>query len=162
MAKQSKGVDPEIDERRRKRRHNDVRGDQRSAFARDRDRIIYSSAFRRLAGVTQVVAAGEGHMFHNRLTHTIKVAQIGRRLAEHLLSDESQRPLALELGINPEVVEAACLAHDLGHPPFGHVGERNSTKRSGRRPQRVMGTRGTHNPSASSRSWLFALMTRKV
>jgi dGTPase len=118
-----------VDEHRTKRRHADTKADQRSAFQRDRDRIIYSSAFRRLAGVTQVVAAGEGHMFHNRLTHTVKVAQIGRRLAESLLEDPSQRKLANEFGLDPEVVEAACLAHDLGHPPFGHVGEQELNKK---------------------------------
>ena len=58
--------------------------DNRSAFGRDRDRIVSSSAYRRLAGITQVVSAHEGHVFHNRLTHTLKVAQVARRLAEHL------------------------------------------------------------------------------
>ena len=96
--------------------------DQRSPFERDRDRILYCSAFRRLAGVTQVVGVSEGHRFHNRMTHTLKVAQIGRRLAQHLCTEQPE--LAKELGVEPEVVEAACLAHDLGHPPFGHIGER--------------------------------------
>jgi len=95
--------------------------DQRDSFQRDRDRIIYSSAFRRLAGVTQVVGSGEGHPFHNRLTHTLKVGQVARRLAELRMRD--QPDLAQQLGVDPEVTEAAALAHDLGHPPFGHVGE---------------------------------------
>ena len=97
-------------------------GDQRSSFQIDRDRILYSSAFRRLAQVTQVVSTSEGHVFHNRLTHTLKVAQVARRLAERLIS--TQPDLAEKLGgIDPDVVEAAALAHDLGHPPFGHIAE---------------------------------------
>ena len=97
--------------------------DQRYPFQRDRDRILYTSAFRRLAWVTQVVSSWEGEPFHNRLTHTLEVAQIGRRLAEKLLYEQPQ--IAAEIGgIDPEVVEAAALAHDLGHPPFGHAAER--------------------------------------
>lgn len=96
-------------------------GDQRTEFQRDRDRILYCSAFRRLAGVTQVVGASEGHPFHNRLTHSMKVAQVARRLAEYRL--EEQPRLCAEFAVNAEVAEAAGLAHDLGHPPFGHVGE---------------------------------------
>lgn len=98
-----------------------VGADQRQPFERDRDRILYCSAFRRPAGVTQVVGVSEGHRFHNRLTHTLKVAQIGRRLAQHL--NKEHEDIAAQVGIDPEVVEAACLAHDLGHPPFGHIGE---------------------------------------
>jgi dGTPase len=78
--------------------------------------------FRRLAGVTQVVGPGEGEIFHNRLTHSIKVAQVARRLAERLkrkFEEETER----WGGLDPEVAEAAALAHDLGHPPFGHVSE---------------------------------------
>lgn len=96
--------------------------DNRSPFQRDRDRILFTSAFRRLAGVTQVVNSEEGQIFHNRLTHSLEVAQIGRRLCEKLIVE--QRDVALGLPINPDVVEAACLAHDLGHPPFGHVAEK--------------------------------------
>lgn len=95
--------------------------DQRKAFERDRDRILYSSAFHRLAGVTQIVRAGELDIFHTRQQHTYKVAQIGRRLAEH--SIRQQKAEADMHGLDPEVVEAACLAHDLGHPPFGHAAE---------------------------------------
>ena len=95
--------------------------DQRNAFQRDRDRILYSSAFRRLAGITQIVRAGEADVFHTRQQHTMKVAQVGRRLAEMLI--ERQCDIAARVGLHPEVVEAASLAHDLGHPPFGHVGE---------------------------------------
>ena len=97
-------------------------GDSRTSFQIDRDRILYSSAFRRLAQVTQVVTAGEGHVFHNRLTHSLKVGQVARRLAERLVAE--QPIIAEEIGgINPDVVEAAALAHDLGHPPFGHTAE---------------------------------------
>lgn len=109
---------------RNDRRHNaDRPTDQRSDFERDRDRVLYSSAFRRLAGVTQVVHAAEGHIFHNRLTHTLKVAQVGRRLAEHLVGSEPPELVEAVGGIDPDVVETAALAHDLGHPPFGHIAE---------------------------------------
>lgn len=96
-------------------------GDQRTQAQRDRDRILYTSAFRRLAGVTQVVAASEGQIFHNRLTHTLEVAQVGRRVAEFL--HQRAPELAAHYDIDPDRVEASCLAHDLGHPPFGHIGE---------------------------------------
>jgi dGTPase len=76
-----------------------------------------------LAGVTQVVSPAEGHVFHNRLTHTLEVAQIARRLAENLL--RTQHALAQRHGgLDADVVESAALAHDLGHPPFGHVAEK--------------------------------------
>src|SRR5207248_1366681 len=96
--------------------------DQRDQFQRDRDRLLYCSAFRRLAEVTQVVSAAEGCTFHNRLTHSLKVAQIARRLAEKLLKDQPQEAEALG-GPHPEVAEACAIAHDLGHPPFGHIAE---------------------------------------
>ena len=110
--------------RREERYYSNDRGsDQRTPFQRDRDRILYTSAFRRLAWVTQVVSASEGEPFHNRLTHTLEVAQIGRRLAEYLLNQQPEE--AQELGgLDPDVVEAAALAHDLGHPPFGHTVEK--------------------------------------
>jgi dGTPase len=97
--------------------------DKREEGQRDRDRILYTSAFRRLAGITQVVAPAEGQVFHNRLTHTLEVAQIGRRLAERLIKRHSKNFIRELGGLDPEVVEAAALAHDLGHPPFGHVAE---------------------------------------
>jgi dGTPase len=78
--------------------------------------------FRRLAGVTQVVSPGEGEIFHNRLTHSLKVAQIARRFAESFLQRQLD-VVATWGGLEPEVAEAAALAHDLGHPPFGHVAE---------------------------------------
>ncbi len=106
--------------------HDPPKDDQREGFERDRDRILYCSAFRRLAGVAQVVRAGEADVFHTRLTHSLKVAQIGRRLAQ--LQIREQPKLCGQLGVDPEVVEAACLAHDLGHPPFGHLGEKTLNK----------------------------------
>ena len=94
-----------------------------SPFRVDRDRIVSSPFFARLAGVTQVISpGGVGLLVHNRLTHSLKVAQIGRAIAERL----SVEPDLLDKlgGCDPDVVEAAALAHDLGHPPFGHLGER--------------------------------------
>lgn len=89
--------------------------DPRTAYQRDRDRILYAPEFRRLAAVTQVAASHETLLFHTRLTHTIKVAQLARRLAERLQSSSEI--------IDPDVAEASALAHDLGHPPFGHIAE---------------------------------------
>ncbi len=99
----------------------DITKDNREPGQRDRDRVLYTTAFQRLAEVTQVLAPDEGHVFHNRLTHSLKVAQVARRLSEMLV--RAQPEAAAALGISPDVVEAAALAHDLGHPPFGHVAE---------------------------------------
>ncbi len=82
----------------------------RTAYQRDRDRIIHTTAFRRLDYKTQVFVYSEGDHYRNRLTHSVEVAQIGRTLAR-------------SLECNEDLMEAICLAHDLGHPPFGHVGE---------------------------------------
>jgi dGTPase len=116
----------DLDSPRSKRFHEEGGArDQRAPFQRDRDRILYSTAFRRLGGVTQVVGVSEGHQFHNRLTHTLKVGQIARRIAEHLLTPDRSGELAqvAEAQLHPDVAEAAALAHDIGHPPFGHVAE---------------------------------------
>ncbi|MEV4756618.1 dGTP triphosphohydrolase [Micromonospora sp. NPDC049559] len=96
-----------------------------SPYRADRDRIVGSPFFARLAGVTQVISpGGSGLLVHNRLTHSLKVAQVGRAVAERLAGDERYRDLLEKLGgCDPDVVEAAALAHDLGHPPFGHLGE---------------------------------------
>lgn len=96
-----------------------------SPFRVDRDRIVASPFFARLAGVTQVVSpTGSGLLVHNRLTHSLQVAQVARAIAERLAGDAGDAALVLTLGgVDPDVVEAAALAHDLGHPPFGHLGE---------------------------------------
>jgi dGTPase len=101
--------------------HQKGEPDDRTPAQRDRDRLLYSSSFRRLAEVTQVISPTVGYVFHNRLTHSLQVAQVGRRLAERLL--KRYPDIAASQDINPDIVEAACLAHDLGHPPFGHIAE---------------------------------------
>ncbi|MBD1882133.1 HD domain-containing protein, partial [Coleofasciculus sp. FACHB-T130] len=118
---------------RESRQHADNKaGDQRTPFQIDRDRLLYSTYFRRLSQVTQVASASEGSIFHNRLTHSLKVAQIARRLAEKLIQDTSSNPGLRDKcgGLDPDVVESAALAHDLGHPPFGHVAEKELDKLS--------------------------------
>ncbi|HTY83406.1 MAG TPA: dNTP triphosphohydrolase [Silvibacterium sp.] len=98
------------------------RGDDRTPSEKDRDIVLYSSAFKRLLSVTQVASGSSGHVFHTRLTHSLQVAQIGRRLAEKLWKQQKDECSALG-GMEPDAVEAACLAHDIGHPPFGHLAE---------------------------------------
>lgn len=90
--------------------HQDDGTAYRNQYQRDRDRIIHSSAFRRLEYKTQVFVNHEGDMFRTRLTHSIEVAQIGRTIAR-------------ALNVNEDLTEAICLAHDLGHTPFGHAGQ---------------------------------------
>ncbi|GHF28682.1 dGTPase [Amycolatopsis deserti] len=93
-------------------------------FRADRDRIVVSPFFARLGGVTQVVSAAGSGLLHNRLTHSLKVAQVARAISQRLLSSVDSAELIGKLGgLDPDVAEAAALAHDLGHPPFGHLGE---------------------------------------
>jgi len=99
----------------------------RSEYARDRDRIIHARAFRRLEAKTQVFTARFSDHFRNRLTHTLEVSQIGRTVAR-------------ALGLNEELVEALALVHDIGHPPFGHAGERKLDQL-----MRTHGSRFDHN-----------------
>ncbi len=94
----------------------------RTPFQQDRDRVIHSSAFRRLQSKTQVFISGEYDFYRTRLTHSIEVAQIGRSICNYL--KETSPLLNDTFYIDPDLVEAACLAHDLGHPPFGHAGEK--------------------------------------
>lgn len=97
-------------------------GDHRSPFAVDRDRITFSYAYRRLQSKTQVFQSGEFDFYRTRLTHSIEVARIGRSLADFLLF--SSPILRQDFRLDPDLIEGICLAHDLGHPPFGHIGER--------------------------------------
>jgi len=99
-----------IDEQSRGRRYSEPPPRFRSEFQRDRDRIIHSNAFRRLVYKTQVFVNHEGDLYRTRITHSLEVAQIGRTVAR-------------ALRINETLTEAICLAHDLGHTPFGHAGQ---------------------------------------
>jgi len=98
------------------------KSDYRTLFQIDRDRIIHAHAFRKLQSKTQVFLSGEYDFYRTRLTHSMEVAQIGRSICNYLKSRGA--PLREDFFIDGDLVEAICLAHDLGHPPFGHSGER--------------------------------------
>jgi dGTPase len=123
--------------------------DHRHPTERDRDRILHSAAFRRLQGKTQVFGIGQADFYRTRLTHSIEAAQIARGIANNMLAEEK----GLASCLTPELAEAVALAHDLGHPPFGHAGERTldacmrevsrSARLAGRRALRFEGNAQT-------------------
>src|ERR1700726_430738 len=113
--------------RSRGRRFPESQHPYRNPYARDRDRVIHSRAFRRLEAKTQVFTTRYSDHFRNRLTHTIEVAQIARTVSN-------------ALGLNTDLTEALALVHDIGHPPFGHAGEKQLDLR-----MREFGERFNHN-----------------
>src|SRR5271156_3337794 len=119
--------------RSRGRRWTEAPHPYRNAYARDRDRVIHSRAFRRLEAKTQVFTTRYSDHFRNRLTHTLEVAQVARTVAD-------------ALHLNTDLAESLALAHDIGHPPFGHAGEKQLDRR-----MRACGDRFNHTPPARMR-----------
>src|SRR6202046_4951935 len=111
----------------RGRRYPETRHPYRNDYARDRDRVVHSRAFRRLEAKTQVFTTRFSDHFRNRLTHTLEVAQVARTVAG-------------ALNLNTDLAEALALVHDIGHPPFGHAGEHALDER-----MRAYGDRFNHN-----------------
>lgn len=114
---------------RRSQRASNINEDARSEFRKDRDRVLYSEEFRRLEGVTQVATGGTARV-HNRMTHSLRVEQIAKSIAVHLnnirknaLTCERYKEIEPPEDIDEDIVAAAGLAHDIGHPPYGHNGE---------------------------------------
>jgi dGTPase len=126
----------------------DRKTDYRNPFQIDRDRIIHAHAFRKLQSKTQVFLSGEYDFYRTRLTHSMEVAQIGRSICHYLRT--LRGPLREDYFIDSDLVEAACLAHDLGHPPFGHSGERTL--------QELMGRWGGFEGNAQTLHLLIATM----
>ncbi|GBL03024.1 anti-phage deoxyguanosine triphosphatase [Glaciecola sp. KUL10] len=106
---------------RRHQRPDKGDGDLRDAFQRDKARVMHSASFRRLQAKTQVVGIGINDFYRTRLTHSLEAAQIGTGIVNHLC--KQQPDLAAKLQLNEHLIESLCLAHDIGHPPFGHGGE---------------------------------------
>ena len=97
--------------------------DYRTPFQIDRDRVLHTPTFRRLQNKTQVFWSGEYDFYRTRLTHSLEVAQIGKSIS-YWLKSRPDGPLSEDYFVDPDLLEAICLSHDLGHPPFGHAGER--------------------------------------
>ncbi|MGE9294604.1 MAG: dGTP triphosphohydrolase, partial [Puniceicoccales bacterium] len=108
----------DFDNERHGANHGGSDADERTAFQLDRDRVIFSYAFRRLQSKTQVFQSGEYDFYRTRLTHSLEVARIARSIGEHLNREHA------EVDLDGDLLEAVGLSHDLGHPPFGHIGER--------------------------------------
>lgn len=123
-------------------------GDHRTSFQIDRDRVLYTSTFRELQSKTQVFLSGEYDFYRTRLTHSLEVAQIGRSITHWLKS--SSDILQDDFYIDPDLVEAACISHDLGHPPFGHAGEKVLNQ--------LMGERGGFEGNAQT----LRLLTERI
>lgn len=116
-------LDPKFFEQRQHGQSKNREGDTRNQYQRDRARIMHSAAFRRLQGKTQVMGTGEGDFHRTRLTHSVEVAQIGYGLLEALKARTDNPDDMQPWWPDRDLVEAACFAHDMGHPPFGHKGE---------------------------------------
>src|SRR5688572_15898880 len=99
------------------------REDHRTPFQIDRDRVLHTPTFRRMQSKTQVFWSGEYDFYRTRLTHSLEVAQVGKGIC-HWLKTRPDGPLEEDFHLDEDLVEAICLSHDLGHPPFGHAGER--------------------------------------
>ena len=111
-----------MSEEQYKERIREVSTDDRDPYERDRARILHSSAFRRLQNKMQVLFIGASDYYRTRLTHSLEVMQIGNGILQHIKNSEKDETKKKILP-SKDLIEAVCLAHDLGHPPFGHAGE---------------------------------------
>ena len=110
----------------KRQRHEETAKEWRDDFSKDRDRIVHSRAFRKLQTKTQMFGTVWMPHFFSRCTHSLQVSQIGRTIAKKVLHDNPTLP---KMELHPELIEAICLAHDIGHPPFGHAGEKVLNKK---------------------------------